>query len=396
MKAKVTFVETKNKMLNIGFITDNHYPRMGGLEYCTHFLAENLNRLKDVNAAVACGTLPDIPLDFKYSYPCYRAKSFSVLTPWLFKKNRERMMKKESINLLHGQMLHGGGFNAMELSAKFNVPFVAQSHGADVQVAPEINYGALKNHKQSERIKLVLKRADKLIAVSSMNKQNMIDLGAKPEQIKVVHNGVDIHEINAIPFIDLRPQFGLKPDDFVIITVGRNKPVKRMELLFQALHQIKDYKSIKCLCIGPKQNLEELAKEYNVLNQVVLSGTIPENFNYINQPPYPDLINAYRASNIFVSCSYVEAFSGASTDALACGIPIIIGQKHGVVDVIEQGKTGWVMPTETPNGLADLIISLYEQREALKSHNEAIKTSITHLSWDTISKQMADVYKSVL
>jgi glycosyltransferase involved in cell wall biosynthesis len=383
-------------MLNVGFITNNHYPQMGGLEYCTHHLAEYLNHLEEINSAVACSTLTDIPSDFKYGYPCYRAKSFSVLTPWLFRKNRERMVKAESINLLHGQMLHGGGFEAMMLSQKLKLPFVAQSHGADVQVVNEINYGALNNREQTIKIKQVLKQADKLIAVSSINKQNMIDLGAKAENIEVVHNGVDIDKINTIPFRDLRPQFNLKPDDFVIITVGRNKPVKRMELLFEALQKLKDYKSIKCLCVGSKQNLKQLAEKYGILDQVVLSGSIPKSFNYNIQPPYPDLINAYRASNIFVSCSYVEAFSGASTDALACGIPIVIGQKHGVVDVIEQEKTGWVMPDETPGALADLIINLYKQREKLKSQNNVTKESVNHLSWEIVSKQMIDVYKSIL
>lgn len=383
-------------MLNVGFITNNHYPQMGGLEYCTHHLAEYLNQLENVKAAVACSTLSDIPSDFKYSYPCYRAKSLSYLTPWLFKKNRESMVKAESINLLHGQMLHGGGFDAMMLSQKYNLPFVAQSHGADVQVVSEISYGALNNPEQTKKIKQVLNQANKLIAVSSINKQNMIDLGAQPEHIVVVHNGVDIEAINAVPYQDLRPQFGLQPDDFVIITVGRNKPVKRMELLFEALQHLKAYKSVKCLCIGPKQNLAQLAQKYDVTDQVVLAGSIPENYNYTIQPPYSDLINAYRASNVFISCSYVEAFSGASTDALACGIPIIIGQKHGVRDIILEGETGWVMPKETPKDLADVIVELYEQREVLKQNSNRIITSVNKLSWNAISEQMATVYKYLL
>ena len=383
-------------MLKIGFITNNHYPQMGGLEYSTHFLAEHLNALHHVKAAVACSTLPDIPSDYKYSYPCYRAKSLSILTPWLFRRNRERMVKLESVNLMHGQMLHGGGFDAMQLSEKLKIPFVAQSHGADVQVVPEINYGALINLEDKERIKQVLKKADKLVAVSSINKQNMIDLGARPERIEVVHNGVDIEKINAIPCHDLRPQFGLKPDDFVIITVGRNKPVKRMELLFKALHQLKDYKSIKCLCVGPKRNLEELAQKHNVVDQVVLSGSIPENFNFNIQPPYSDLINAFRAANLYVSTSYVESFGNAAAEALACGVPIVVGQKHGVRDIIHEGKTGWTMELETPEALADLIISLYETRETLKTNTNVIKDSVHNLSWDAISKQMADVYKSLL
>jgi glycosyltransferase involved in cell wall biosynthesis len=383
-------------MLNIGLITNNHYPQMGGLEYSTHFLAKHLNQLNGVKAAVACGTLPDINSDFKYPYPCYRAKSLSIFTPWLFRKNRECMVETESIKLLHGQMLHGGGFDAMQLGQRLDLPFVAQSHGADVQVVPEINYGALNNAEQIKKIKQVLKQADKLIAVSSINKQNMIDLGARPERVEIIPNGVDLEKINAIPFRDLRPQFRLKPDDFVIITVGRNKPVKRMELLFKALHELKDYKSIKCLCIGPKRNLEQLAERYNVGGQVVLPGAIPEIFNYNIQPPYPDLINAFRASSLYVSTSYVESFGNAAVEALACGTPVVVGQKHGVRDVLNEGLTGWTMDLETPKGLADLILSLYEQRETLKSSSNIIKESVKNLSWRIISKRMVAVYKSVI
>jgi glycosyltransferase involved in cell wall biosynthesis len=383
-------------MINVGFITNNHYPQMGGLEYSTHFLAEHLNLLDDVKSSVACSSLVGIPTNFKYSYPCYRAKSFSVLTPWLFRLNRERMIKAEGISLLHGQMLHGGGFDAMKLRQKLNLPFIAQSHGADVQVVPEINYGALNNPEHKERIKQVVKRADKLIAVSSINKQNMIDLGAQPERVEIVHNGVDIEQINAITFHDVRSQYGLKPDDFVIITVGRNKPVKRMELLFKALQKLKDYKSIKCLCVGSKQNLEHLVQTYNVSGQVVLTDTIPKNFNFSNQPPYPDLINAYRAANIYVSTSYVESFGNASADALACGVPIIVGQKHGVRDLVKEGETGWVMTHETPKELAELIIQAYEQKENLKASRDVIKNSVSKLSWEIISKQVVNVYKSIL
>jgi len=380
-------------MLNVGFITNNHYPQIGGLEYCTHHLAEHLNNLEGASAAVACSTLRDIPSDFKYSYPCYRAKSFSIFTPWLFRKNREHMVKAESINLLHGQMLHGGGFDAMLLSKKYKIPFVAQSHGSDVQVIPEINYGALIDPVKEEQIKCVIKNADKLIAVSSINKQSMIKLGAKPENIEVIHNGVDVKGINAITFNDLRPKLGLQPEDFVIITVGRNKPIKRMELLFMALQQLKDYKSIKCICVGPKQNLEKLAKKFNVENQVVFTGTIPLNFNYTINPPYPTLINAYRASNLYVSASYMESFGNAATEALACGIPIIVGQKHGVRDVISEGETGWVIPKETSKSLAELIVALYEKRESLSDKKEIIKASIAQLTWQNVAQQTVEVYK---
>ncbi|MBR9914822.1 MAG: glycosyltransferase [Algicola sp.] len=365
------------------------------MEYCTHFLAKHLNEMDAIQASVACGTLRGVPPDFEYPYPCYRAKSFSFLTPWLAQKNREQLVKKEKIQVFHGQMLHGGGYDAMRLSQQFDLPFVAQSHGADVQTVSEIIYGALNDSAKKHQIKEVLKNADRLIAVSSLNKQHMVDLGAQPDRIDVVFNGIAIKEMNAIPFHDLRPQLGLKPEDFVLISVGRNKPIKRMEMLFEALKKLKDYTSIKCMCVGPKQHLETLAQKYGVTDKVVLVGSIPENHDFNDEPPYPDLINAYRSANVFVSCSYVEAFSCATADALACGIPVIIGKCHGVKDVVKDGETGLVMQKESADELAQLILQLYEDRSALKSNEEQIKHSIAHLSWEHISKQMAHIYKAL-
>ena len=383
-------------MLNVGFLTAHHYPRLGGMEYMTHFLADYLNQRNDVNVAVACNTLRGIPKDFKYPYPCYRSKSLSYLTPWLFKKNQLKMLRKEQINILHGPMLHGGGSWAESLSKQFNLPFVAHSHGSDIQVVNEISYGALLNPVSKKVIRKVIERADKLIAVSNMNKQNLVDFGAKPERVKVIHNGIQINEINEVTYKNKREEWGVNDDDFVIISVGRNRPVKRMELLFKALEKLKDYKRIKCVCVGPKQDLYELASKFGILNKVILTGKIPMQSSLYVDPPYSDLINAYRAANLYVSTSYVESFGSASADALACGIPVIVGSNHGVRDVLIEEKTGWVMKKETPEELAELFLYLYKEKYNLLNTKQDIKESVAHLKWGDIALQTVKLYKTIL
>ena len=145
-----------------------------------------------------------------------------------------------------------------------------------------------------------------------------------------------------------------------------------MELLFETLKKLKDYKDIKCLCIGPEENLGQLAEKYDVVDKVVLTGRIPKKNSFDMIQPYSDLINAYRSSNLYISTSYVESFGNAAADALACGIPIIVGKKHGIRDVILEGETGWTMPEETPDSLAELIIDLYKKREKLLMKNDAL------------------------
>lgn len=383
-------------MINLGILTAHHYPRLGGMEYAVHYMASELHKNNHVQISISCNSLKGIPKDFQYSYNCYRSKSFSYLTPWLFKYNQNKMIKEQHINLLHGPMLHGGGYYCYKQKLKCDIPFIAHSHGADVQVAKEIGYGALLDSDLKRRIKKVVKHADHLIAVSENNKQNMMDIGADENKISVIYNGIQIERINKTPFQNQRMLWGIEEDDFLIITVGRNKPVKRMTLLFEALKKLKGYKKIKCICVGPIQDLEQLAEKYNMHDSVIFTGQIPENHNINRQSPYPELINLYRSSNIYISTSYVESFGNAAADALACGIPVIVGKKHGVRDIIIEDQTGWVMDEETPSYLADMILDLYHKKESLKNNRAMINQSVGHLTWENIAKQMINVYRNIV
>jgi glycosyltransferase involved in cell wall biosynthesis len=383
-------------MLSIGFITGNHYPRLGGMEMAVHHLAVALDHSSEVAVSVACATMPEIPNSFQYPYPCYRSKSFSILTPYLFKQNQNRMIQEEKPHLLHGPMLHGGGYWSMLLAEEFDLPFVAQSHGSDVQIIEEIGYGACLDEQLKKKVQEVIRRADKLIAVSSLNKQNMIDLGARPESIVVIPNGIHFEEIQAIPAKNIRDKLGFKEDDFVLITVGRNRPVKRMDLLFQALSHLKDFRAIKCVCVGPKENLPALAEKYNINDKVTFTGRIPEKSVVGENPPYADLINLYRSTNLYVSTSFVESFGNAAADALACGIPIIVGKKHGVRDVITENESGWVMEQETPKELAEMILDRYNQRALLIENHSKIVASVSGLTWQNIAEETIQAYKDVL
>jgi glycosyltransferase involved in cell wall biosynthesis len=158
---------------------------------------------------------------------------------------------------------------------------------------------------------------------------------------------------------------------------------------------LKDIKQIKCICVGPGQDFKNLAIKYDVENKVVITGKVPKS-GFNTSPPFPDLINLYRASNVYVSTSYVEAFSLAAVDALASGCPIVVGKRHGVKDVLTVNKNGWIMDKDTPEELTDLIMLLYKQKDALKDEKPKIIESVSHLSWDNIAKQMIDLYRRIL
>ncbi len=386
------------KEIRVGIITGNHFPRLGGMEFIYHIKVKELNKIPNVKVAVACNEMPEIPKTYSYPYPVYRSKSFWIFTKYLNKKNIERMIIKEKINILHGAVLHGGGFEAVKIGKKYGLPVVAQCHGSDVQYIQEIGYGAQSNPNFIRKLSYVLKSADKILCVSNMNRELAIKIAGSDIDAIAINNGVPIEETRKVPYKECRKELGLKKEDFVVMTVGRNQPIKRMELLYSALSLLKDrYKDIKCISIGPKNNLSELTNKYKLENVVVLTGQIPKDLQTkYNMPPFPELINLYRTANLFISCSYIENFSTVVTEALSCGTPVLIGKRHGVVDIIDSGQTGFVLQNETPEGMADMLINLRSKKQELENQRDNIRRSTKYLTWEKNAELLRDMYYSLI
>jgi glycosyltransferase involved in cell wall biosynthesis len=383
-------------LINLGILTSRHFPHLGGMEFAIHNLSNSLAKKPHMNVFVACATNRNIPPNFEYAYNCNHAKSFSYLTSYLFKHNQKKMIRNNKINILYGPMLHEGGYWAASLGKKFNIPSIVNSRGSDFQYVEKIAYGALLDIDLKKKIKKTLENSTHIVALSKYNAKCLVRLGARPDKISVIHNGILIDEINAIPTKNLRHLWGVGPEDFIITTVGRNAPIKRMNLLFNALKILKEYKEIKCVCIGPKKDLIKTIKEKKLNSKILLLGELPKNKEVLLEPPYSEIINSYRSSDLFISCSYYEAFSNATTDALACGIPVIIGTNHGVGDIIVPSKTGYIMKDESPEELAELIYHCYKSREQLKNSEKEIKKSVSELTWDRISSEYHDLISDII
>lgn len=381
----------------MGIITENHFPRLGGMEYCTHFLTRTLNMLPDTFASVACSDMPEVPRNFPYPYKTYMATSFSLFTQFLSRKNVKKMIDKEKISILHGMMLHGGGARAVDIGKELGIPVVVQSHGSDVQAVPEIGYGAPLYPENLAKVQFSIINSDQIIALSNLAREKIIEFGGAPDKIATIPNGFPCEEIKSVPNENLRTKFNLAEEDFVIISSGRNRPIKRMELLFHALSLLKkETNKFKCICVGPWENLPGIIRSLDIEDMIILTGQIPPlNKKKPYFPPYPDIINLYRNANLYVSVSYVEAFGTSGLEALACGTPVLVTKMQGIRDVIVEGETGFTLQEETPEALAKTLLNLVQKKDGLERRREYIKNSVSHLSWASIAKKMREVYLSL-
>lgn len=206
-----------------------------------------------------------------------------------------------------------------------------------------------------------------------------------------------IDEMGLVPIEDLRPELGLEPEDFALLTVGRARPIKRLDLLFDAVRLLRDHvPRIRCVCVGPAENLRTLARTHGVEDLVGLTGRLPAGNSYAAEPPYPHLVNAYRSADLYVSSSHFEACSLSAIDSLACGTPVIVvGKRYGARVLVRENWSGFTVEEESSTTVAKKLSELAHGRENLSRAGPAIRDSLADCSWSKVAARMVTIYESI-
>jgi len=153
------------------------------------------------------------------------------------------------------------------------------------------------------------------------------------KKFSVINNGIDTKAFDIqIDTEEKRKEFGLHSDDFVIGLFGRFVPAKAHEILLEALKDvIIKHSEVKVLFAGsgPTENkIKELTHELNLENNVIFAGFRKDT---------PEL---YKIIDLFVLCSNREGFPITLLEAMAAGVPAIVTDVGGNVDIIQNMVNG--------------------------------------------------------
>lgn len=123
---------------------------------------------------------------------------------------------------------------------------------------------------------------------------------------------------------DARAQWGFTDDDFVVITLGNCAAVKNHGSLLHALAQCSDLAQIRYLHVGVEdagQSERRLARELGLETRVIFAGWLDD--------PRP----ALYAADIYAMPSHYEGFGIAAVEALSVGLPAILSEVSGLLDL---------------------------------------------------------------
>jgi L-malate glycosyltransferase len=198
--------------------------------------------------------------------------------------------------------------------------------------------------------------ATRVICVCQTEYDILVKLGMNPAKLEMIYNGVATPTIDRSIVDALAKQFNLDPTTQTIIgTAARLSEAKGLTYLLQAFARVaKDKPNLRLVIAGVgelAQQLEQQAQNLGIGSQTIFAG-------YVNN--LPELMSLF---NFFVLPSLQEACSLACAEAMAQQKAVIGTSIGGIVEQVADGKTGFIIPPQDVDSLAEKMQYLLDRPE---------------------------------
>ena len=108
------------------------------------------------------------------------------------------------------------------------------------------------------------------------------------------------------------------------------------------------------------------------------------------------LVQIYKIADVFVMPSIVETFGIVLIEAMASGLPIISTSSPGCIDVIENGKYGYMIPVSDKFALSKAMQLFLKDRTLRESYSKLSSEASKKYGWDYIVNQYIRLYEKLI
>lgn len=171
---------------------------------------------------------------------------------------------------------------------------------------------------------------------------------------------------------------GGRPDELLVLYVGRHSPEKRLDLIRDPLFSVP---GVRLAMIGGGPSHEQLKRHFR--------GT-PTTFPGFMRGQ--ELVDAYRTADVFLFPSTTETFGLVALEAMACRVPVIAANTGGVLDIIKDGDNGLLFNPERPAQIGQLVRLLKDQPAVRENLAERGLQHARSRSWQATMDQLIEFY----
>lgn len=265
--------------------------------------------------------------------------------------------------------------------ASHPVKVVTTLHGTDISVL-----GVDPTLKKM--IEYGINESDAVTAVSKDLANQTCEMLKISRDIEVVYNFINEEEYFRRDLFHIKEQYNIKKDEKVFIHISNFRKVKRIEDVVKTFDLIQSQLGAKLLLVGDgpeRPYIYNLVQKLNLNDKVLFLG---------KQKNISDLLSI---SDIKLLFSEKESFGLVLLEAMACGVPCIGTKVGGIPEVIEHGKTGYLVDLGDHQSAAKYAVNLVRNDKKYKEFSkQAVISTQDKFCSDKIIRQYLSIYKSLL
>ena len=315
----------------------------------------------------------------KAGFNCYSVNEKSYLTNFL---RIGSIIKKNSFDVIHSEASKDLWFlvPALHKTGKIT-PLILTKHVGSNVVKKDLFH------------RMLYKRVDLALAISSIIKKNLIDTTPLGDnRIQLLHDAINADRFDPakVDKIKVRNEFNIKENEIVIGMTGRFSPGKgHEEFLYAAKELLSRHNNLRFMIVGEASRGEEayadsiknLVVEYGIQDKVVFTGY---------RSDIPDVLSAF---DIFLFPSHAEAFGLALIEAMSMELPTVCSDSDGVLDIALDGVTSYLFTNGDGNDLSEKTERLIENSQKRFEFGKAGRERVlSNFDTDLFTKKLIQIY----
>ncbi len=275
--------------------------------------------------------------------------------------NTIQYLKKNPHNLIHAHSAKGGVIGKI----------AGMVLGIKTIYTPQA-FSYLSSQNKTKRFlflcieRLLANKNGLLLASSASEQQRAIDeVNYKKTNTAIFPNSIEPIEI--IQPLTINKAW---PDEY-ICTVGRPSYQKNIEMMIQALHQVRQTYKIHLVIMGVGHHVGQLESVKNLIKKLELTSAV----TLLDWTARTDVFNIISKSKFYLSTARYEGMPYAVIESLALSKPCVVSDCDGNRDLIQDGHNGYLVAQDNLDGFAEKVSLLLNNADLCETMSLQAKQS---------------------
>ncbi len=286
--------------------------------------------------------------------------------------------------LVHAHFGRGGAL-ALPIARRLDVPLVVTFHGGDATKDKHYQRRLLPTIYQ-QRLAALKREAALFICVSDFIRDRLLARGFPPEKLLVHRYGVEFDAVESVAAHETSRPY--------LLFAGRFVAKKGIPVLLEAMRRLQhEGRHIELRLVGDGEIADELKRAAADLPNVSFPGWLPNHE-----------LRRWMRGALAVCVPSVEAASGDAEglpnvvlEAMAAGVPIVATHHAGIGEAVEDGRTGFLVPSGDAAALAAALRRLVDDPNAARAMgDEARRVALDRFDAMAQSRRLENILLDII